>query len=96
MNPDRGLRRRRRPKRGKRPAGEWEAERRRRDAMVTARYGQSAHYSCGRKARYETQAEAMGRAAVGVAHGQPFLRAYQCPYCGGWHLSSHSYGQDHG
>lgn len=91
MNPHRDRRRTKRKKKQKRAAGEWDAEKRERDARVTARYGQAAHYSCGRKARYPTKAVAIERAAIGIAHGQPYLRAYLCPYCGGWHLSSHEH-----
>ena len=89
MNPHRERRHTKKRKQAKKQMGDWLGERKRRDARVTAEYGHAAHYSCGRKARYPTREAAIERAAVGIAHGQPFLRAYLCPYCGGWHLSSH-------
>lgn len=92
MNPHRAKRHtKRKPKKQRRPVGEWVSEKKERDARVTAEFGQAAHNSCGRKARYPTRADAIERAAVGIAHGQPYLRAYLCPYCGGWHLSSHEH-----
>lgn len=91
MNPHRTRHHTKKIKRPKKPVGDWIAEKKERDARVTAEYGRSAHYACGRKARYPTKADAIERAAVGIAHGQKFLRAYECPYCGGWHLTSHMY-----
>lgn len=69
-------------------AGDWASERKGRDRRVTSEYGMSAHYSCGRKARYPTKEDAIGMAAARVSRGPSFLRAYHCPYCGGWHLTS--------
>lgn len=94
MNPHRPRRRARRARKRARGESPWDAERARRDARVTAEHGPAAHWACGRKARYPTREAAIERAAVGIAHGQPFLRAYQCPYCGGWHLSSHAHMDD--
>lgn len=88
MNPHRTRHHTKRAKRPKRPVGGWVAEKKERDKRVTERYGRSAHYSCGRKARYPTKEAAIERAAIGIAHGQRYLRAYPCPYCGGWHLTS--------
>lgn len=63
-----------------------------RDAEVTKTYGRAAHSQCGRKMAYESKDEAISVAAhyarrkynIGVT-----LRAYECPYCGQWHLTSH-------
>lgn len=66
---------------------EAEKERMRRDARVTATYGESAHRSCGRKRRYGTEADALAAATRRVLKGAPLLRAYRCKYCDGWHLT---------
>lgn len=62
-------------------------ERVRRDSVVTAQYGHEAHSSCGRKRRYETEADALSTALMSTRHGAPQLRAYHCEYCDGWHLT---------
>lgn len=59
-----------------------------RDRVVTALYGDAGHRQCGKKARYITEYDAVRKAALYVAHGAPPLRAYECPLCGGWHLTS--------
>lgn len=64
-----------------------ERERVRRDARVTAEYGESGHRSCGKKYRYATEAEALSAATRRVLKGAPMLRAYPCGYCDGWHLT---------
>lgn len=63
-------------------------ERAERDAMVTAEHGEQGHWSCGRKMRYPTKSAALMRASKCQRRGAPALRAYRCPYCGGWHLTS--------
>ena len=63
-------------------------EMRERDARVTAEYGDKAHVMCGRKLRYQSRGDAFDRASRSVMHGSAPLRAYRCPYCGGWHLTS--------
>lgn len=45
--------------------------------------------ACGSKARYATRAEAEAVALECAEHGRGGLATYQCPYCGGWHLTSH-------
>ena len=65
-------------------------ERVERDAMVTRTYGRAAHNQCGRKRAYSTREEALGVAAHNIRHNRGcMLRAYECPYCGQWHLTSH-------
>lgn len=64
-----------------------EEERAIRDMRVTSEYGEHAHYSCGRKYRYETEQAALTAAAKRVLNGAPTLRAYHCELCGGWHLT---------
>lgn len=58
-----------------------------RDKQVSAEFGESGHRSCGRKSRYSTQAEAELKASTLKLYGVPTLRAYECRYCGGWHLT---------
>ena len=66
---------------------EIETERERRDAVVTREYGASAHYSCGRKMRYESYDDALHQALKRLGRGAVMLRVYECPYCHGWHLT---------
>lgn len=63
-------------------------EQRERDVVVTEMWGYRAHMECGRKLYYATKELAMARALKSVACGAPMLRAYKCPYCEGWHLTS--------
>ena len=44
--------------------------------------------ACGRKRRYETRVEA-AKAAERSARRKdsPKIFVYECPYCGGWHLT---------
>lgn len=63
-------------------------ERLERDRIVTERYGESGHRQCGRKERYPTEEKALGQATLYQLFGAPALRAYRCPFCGGWHLTS--------
>ena len=58
-----------------------------RDIEVTSKYGLNAHYMCGRKAAYWDEGQALGIASLRMAAGAPELRAYECPYCGNWHLT---------
>ena len=58
-----------------------------RDAYVTSKYGERAHRMCGSKKRYATKSVALGRASKSTQRGATQLRAYLCPYCGGWHLT---------
>lgn len=67
---------------------EQQREMRERDARVTAEYGDEAHKMCGCKLKYRSKGDALGRASKCVEHGSTPLRAYRCPYCGGWHLTS--------
>lgn len=45
--------------------------------------------SCESKNRYATQGEARQAIAACEAHGRRGLSTYRCPYCDGWHLTSH-------
>jgi hypothetical protein len=44
------------------------------------------HETCGRKVKY-TKVEARTAANFRARHGSDPLRCYECPDCGGWHLS---------
>lgn len=49
--------------------------------------------SCGRKVRYPDEHSARkqaGKAYDRDQRGAERLRAYECPHCGGWHLTSHA------
>lgn len=65
-----------------------------RDEVVTHNFGMAAHQMCGRKRRYGSEGAALVYASRCVAHGAPALRAYKCPYCDGWHLTSQPRTQD--
>ena len=57
---------------------------------VTRRPGEdpAEFRACGRKKRYETRAEAKKAAeASSRRRDAPKIFVYECPYCGGWHLT---------
>ncbi len=58
----------------------------RRDLRVSREHGSEAHAACGRKVRYRSR---HGAEAYIATHPTRGLASYQCPYCGGWHLTSH-------
>ena len=45
--------------------------------------------ACSSKNRYPTRAEAHDAILACAEHGRTGLSAYRCPYCNGWHLTSH-------
>lgn len=45
--------------------------------------------ACESKNRYSSKAEAEGAITACAEHGRRGLSAYRCPYCNGWHLTSH-------
>ena len=45
--------------------------------------------SCESKNRYATRYEALDAIAACAEHGTTGLSEYRCPYCDGWHLTSH-------
>ena len=51
------------------------------------------YYSCARKRRYRTKAEAMQSAQWRANQTSSPLYCYGCRYCGGWHIS-HKDGRD--
>lgn len=51
-------------------------------------YGEAERRMCGSKVRYPNQAVAQEVAAQRILSGVPYLRAYHCDLCDGWHLTS--------
>ena len=47
------------------------------------------HKACSSKRRYPNQAEARHAIVACESYGRTGLCAYRCPYCHGWHLTSH-------
>ncbi len=45
--------------------------------------------ACESKNRYATRADAQENLAWCESQGKRGLQIYECPYCGGWHLTSH-------
>ena len=64
-----------------------ERERALRDAWVTEVWGRRGHGGCGRKLRFRCLHEARTFAEAHAWHAKWW--AYRCPYCNGWHLTSH-------
>lgn len=53
------------------------------------REAERRHKSCETKKRYRTRDDAQEAIAACARHGTKGLSCYQCPYCKGWHLTSH-------
>ena len=49
--------------------------------------------ACESKNRYSTQWEAQEAIATCEAYGTTGLKTYRCPYCNGWHLTSHPWDE---
>lgn len=64
-------------------------ERKARDEQMTSEHGRRDHRACGRKSRFPDEASAIASASYLMHKGNKSLRVYHCPYCGGWHLTSH-------
>lgn len=47
------------------------------------------HKACASKNRYSCQAEAEETIRLCAEHGTTDLHTYRCPFCNGWHLTSH-------
>lgn len=67
---------------------EHERLRRERDEEVTTLYGEGAHRMCGGKRLYFSRERATDYAARHAARFNKPFRAYQCPICGFWHLTT--------
>ena len=64
-------------------------EERRREHASEQRETALRHKACASKNRYATRAEAQDAIATCAAYGRTGLSSYRCPYCKGWHLTSH-------
>ena len=53
-----------------------------------AREAARCEKACGKKKRYFSRYEAELAIDACEEHGTTGLRAYECPYCNGWHLTS--------
>ena len=49
---------------------------------------------CESKNRYASRLEAEENLAWCERKGKRGLQIYECPYCGGWHLTSHPWGDE--
>ncbi len=67
----------------------FDRERRHQSDLEGRREATRRHKACGSKARYATRDEARDAIAACEAHGTRGLSCYRCPYCRGWHLTSH-------
>lgn len=45
--------------------------------------------TCSSKNRYASRSEAQSAIDACAEHGTRGLSSYKCPYCNGWHLTSH-------
>jgi hypothetical protein len=55
---------------------------------IERRFEQLRHSQCGKKQRYETEADARATADHQARTSGRELKVYECPWCRGWHLSS--------
>jgi hypothetical protein len=61
---------------------------RRSDATRAVERERRARAACAAKDRFESESEARATALMHVPGRGPRATPYQCPYCGGWHLTS--------
>ena len=65
-----------------------------RRAAAAAEHDAAQRYkACDSKNRYATRAEAQENLAWCERRGKRGLHIYECPYCGGWHLTSHPWDE---
>ena len=69
-------------------------ERERREGMTARREAALREKACESKNRYASRREAEENLAWCEARGTRGLSIYRCPYCNGWHLTSHPHGND--
>ena len=61
----------------------------RRETISQRKEAAQREKACTSKNRYSSYAEAQEAIAACAAHGTKGLKAYKCPHCNGWHLTSH-------
>ncbi len=67
----------------------FEREERHREQVAAEREEAKRRKACSSKNRYVTRAEAEEAVASCADCGRTGLHVYRCPYCNGWHLTSH-------
>lgn len=65
------------------------SERRRSEGADERREAVRRKKGCESKQRYATYADAQEAIDKCAEHGTTGLSSYRCPYCRGWHLTSH-------
>lgn len=73
----------------------FDREERRQDDLAARREEARYEKACASKNRYATRGEALDAAAACAEHGRRGLSVYKCPYCNGWHLTSHPWKTEH-
>ena len=68
----------------------FEREEERASARAIEREAALRRKACESKNRYTCESDALVAIRACAAHGTTGLRAYRCPYCKGWHLTSHA------
>lgn len=54
---------------------------------MQAAQAHGANWSCARKVRYKSEADARHMVEKRARNQGALMRAYECPECGGWHLT---------
>ena len=67
----------------------FDSEKRREEQLSSEKEEARRHRACESKNRYASRDEARSVIAACEAEGRRGLEAYRCPYCDGWHLTSH-------
>ncbi len=68
-------------------------ERQRRSESIEAKDAARKHKACTSKNRYSSFEEAQDNLAWCLENGRKGLSIYRCPYCDGWHLTSHPWDE---
>ena len=65
------------------------SEQRRNEGMDERKKAVRREKACSSKQRYATRNDALEAIDKCAEHGTTGLHCYRCPYCRGWHLTSH-------
>ena len=68
-------------------------ERQRHSASIEAKAEARKRKACTSKNRYSSREEAQENLAWCQENGRTGLSIYRCPYCDGWHLTSHPWDE---